>query len=166
MNANARERFRMQTDLRKAIDGEGLLLHYQAECDVETGRLDGFEALVRWEHPEHGMMRPDLFIPLAEETGLVVPLGRWVLMEALTQAVRWAEQVPAAGDLTISVNVSAVQLRAPSVLVDVEEALRESGIDPGRVVLEVTEKLGDRQHRGDDPNTAWAEEPRCSPGAR
>ncbi len=139
MNVSARERFRLQTDLRKALDGEGLMLHYQAECDVETGRLDGFEALVRWEHPEHGMLRPDLFIPMAEETGLVVPLGRWVLNEALSQAVRWAEESPAAGDLTISVNVSAVQLRAPSILADVEDALCASGIDPGRVVLEVTE---------------------------
>ncbi len=139
MNVNARERFRLQTDLRKAIDGEGLKLHYQAECDVASGRLDGFEALVRWEHPEHGMMAPDRFIPLAEETGLIVPLGRWVLREALGQAVRWAGEYPAGAGLTISVNVSAVQLRAPSILADVGDALRDSGIDPARVVLEVTE---------------------------
>ncbi len=139
MNVNARERFRLQTDLRKALDGDELRLYYQAECDVLTGRLDGFEALVRWEHPEHGMMAPDRFIPLAEETGLIVPLGRWVLREALAQAVRWAGEHPHGGDLTISVNVSAVQLRAPSIVGDVGQALRDSGIDPGRVVLEVTE---------------------------
>jgi len=139
MNVNARERFRLQTDLRKALDGEGLKLYYQAECDVETGQLDGFEALIRWEHPEHGMLSPDRFIPLAEETGLIVPLGRWVLREALGQAVRWAAEYSAGGELTISVNVSAVQLRAPSIVGDVEQALSDSGIDPARVVLEVTE---------------------------
>ncbi len=139
MNVNARERFRLQTDLRKALDGEGLTLYYQAECHVETGRLDGFEALIRWEHPEHGMMAPDRFIPLAEETGLIVPLGRWVLNEALGQAVRWAGEYENGSELTISVNVSAVQLRAPSIVADVGGALHRSGIDPGRVVLEVTE---------------------------
>jgi len=139
MNRNTRERFELQTDLRKALDGEGLCLFYQPECNVENGRLDGFEALVRWNHPERGFMAPDSFIPLAEETGLIVPLGRWVLNEALSQAVRWSRRYASARQLVISVNVSAVQLKAPSILADVEDALRTSQIDPTRVVLEVTE---------------------------
>jgi diguanylate cyclase (GGDEF)-like protein/PAS domain S-box-containing protein len=139
MNVNARERFELQTDLRKALDGEGLCLFYQPECNVASGRLDGFEALVRWNHPQRGLMAPDSFIPLAEETGLIVPLGRWVLGEALGQAVRWSRQYASARQLVISVNVSAVQLKAPTILADVEDALRTSQIDPARVVLEVTE---------------------------
>ncbi len=139
MNLNARERFRLQTELRKALDGEGLCLYYQPECDVETGQLDGFEALIRWQHPEHGVMAPDRFIPLAEETGLIVPLGRWVLGEAFDQAVRWTRDHPAARPMTISVNVSAVQLKAPTIVADVGEELRRSRIDPALVVLEVTE---------------------------
>ncbi len=139
MNLHARERFKLQTELRKALDGEGLCLHYQPECDVASGRLDGFEALVRWRHPEHGMMGPDLFIPLAEETGLIVPLGRWVLHEALAQMMRWTRAYPSARSLAISVNVSAVQLKSPTLVADVQDALRSVAIDPARVVLEVTE---------------------------
>jgi diguanylate cyclase (GGDEF)-like protein/PAS domain S-box-containing protein len=139
MNLDARERFKLQTDLRKALDGEGLCLFYQPECNVESGQLDGFEALVRWNHPERGLLSPDKFIPLAEETGLIVPLGRWVLEEALGQAMRWTREHPSARRLTISVNVSAVQLKSPAIVGDVANALRRSGIDPRLVVLEVTE---------------------------
>ncbi|MGA2453101.1 MAG: EAL domain-containing protein [Solirubrobacteraceae bacterium] len=139
MNRNARERFKLQTDLRKALDGDGLCLFYQPQCAVGSGQLAGFEALVRWNHPEHGLTLPDSFIPLAEETGLVVPLGRWVLNEALAQAVRWDREYARARPLSISVNVSAVQLKAPTIVADVADALRGSQIDPARVVLEVTE---------------------------
>ena len=139
MNVNARERFELQADLRRALDGGGLCLFYQPECDARSGELDGFEALIRWEHPKHGLMSPERFIPLAEETGLVVPLGRWVLGEALGQAVAWSGTHTRARSLTISVNVSAVQLNAPNIIADVADALERSGIDPARVVLEVTE---------------------------
>ncbi len=139
MNAHARERFELQADLRRALDNGELCLYYQPECDAHSGELDGFEALVRWNHPQLGLLPPDRFIPIAEESGLVVPLGRWVLHEALGQAVRWSRAHPRARSLVISVNVSAVQLKAPSIVGDVESALAGSGIDPGRVVLEVTE---------------------------
>jgi diguanylate cyclase (GGDEF)-like protein/PAS domain S-box-containing protein len=139
MNIDARERFALQTDLRKALDGDSLCLHYQPECNVETGQLDGFEALVRWNHPQRGLLAPGKFIPLAEETGLIVPLGRWVLEEALCQAMIWSREHPSAWRLTISVNVSAVQLKSPTIVADVESALGRSGIDPRLVVLEVTE---------------------------
>jgi diguanylate cyclase (GGDEF)-like protein/PAS domain S-box-containing protein len=139
MNTHARERFELQADLRHAIDAGQLLVYYQPECAAGSCNLEGFEALVRWQHPEHGLMAPDRFIPLAEETGLIVPLGRWVLRHALAQASRWSNEHARARSLTIAVNVSAVQLKAPSILTDVEDALNESGIDPARVVLEVTE---------------------------
>jgi diguanylate cyclase (GGDEF)-like protein/PAS domain S-box-containing protein len=139
MNLNARERFKLQADLRRALEHDELTIFYQSEVDVSSGELDGFEALVRWMHPKHGLMPPDSFIPLAEQTGLVVPLGRWVLKEALAQAMRWSDAHVAARSLIISVNVSAVQLKAPSIIGDVRDALAESGIDPARVVLEMTE---------------------------
>jgi len=139
MNLHARERFELQADLRRALDGDELCLFYQPEVDAGSGELKGFEALVRWKHPQHGLMAPDRFIPLAEETGLVVPLGRWVLREALRQTIEWSIRVPRARSLFISVNVSAVQLKAPSILADVQEALASSGIEPARVTLEVTE---------------------------
>ena len=139
MNANARERFELQADLRRALDNDELCVYYQAECDADTGKLDGFEALVRWIHPKRGLLPPDAFIPLAEETCLVVPLGRCVLRKALGQAVRWSEDHARARSLIISVNISAVQLKTMGIVADVRHALEESGIDPARVVLEVTE---------------------------
>ncbi len=139
MNLNARERFELQADLRRALEHDELTLFYQPQCYTNSGELHGFEALVRWIHPEHGLMSPDRFIPLAEQTGLVVPLGRWVLRQALAQTMRWIEADSRARSLSISVNVSAVQLKAPGLVADVADALADSGIDPARVVLEVTE---------------------------
>lgn len=139
MNLNARERFKLQADLRRALEDDELTLFYQSECYANGGELDGFEALVRWVHPDHGLMSPDRFIPLAEETGLVVPLGRWVLKEALAQMMRWSDADIRARSLSISVNVSAVQLKGSTIVADVTDALTASGIDPARVVLEVTE---------------------------
>ncbi|HET8970619.1 MAG TPA: EAL domain-containing protein, partial [Candidatus Nanopelagicales bacterium] len=98
--------------------------------------IAGLEALVRWEHPQRGLMAPDSFIPLAEETGLVVPLGLWVLDRACRQAAEWARIDP---EVTVSVNVSQRQLRRPDFEQDVGRVLRDSGVDPGRVNLEITE---------------------------
>ncbi len=139
MNLHARERFELQADLRRALDRDELCLFYQPEVDADSVELKGFEALVRWKHPEHGLMAPDRFIPLAEETGLVVPLGRWVLREALRQTMEWSARLARARPLFICVNVSAVQLKAPSIVSDVKDALSSAKIDPQRVVLEVTE---------------------------
>jgi diguanylate cyclase (GGDEF)-like protein/PAS domain S-box-containing protein len=139
MTLNSRERFELQADLRRALEHDELCVFYQPQCDARSGELDGFEALVRWMHPGRGLMVPDQFVPLAEETGLVVPLGRWVLHEALAQAMRWSGEYTRARTLDISVNVSAVQLKAPSIVADVRDAITDSGIDPARVVLEVTE---------------------------
>ena len=138
MQQRAHERLGLQADLADALERGEMWLLYQPVFDLADQRLEGFEALVRWNHPRRGLVPPDQFIPLAEQCGLIVPLGRLVLLEALGQAVKWDPR----GDGTpvnISVNVSAVQLQAPSLLTDVREALERSGISPARVVLEITE---------------------------
>jgi EAL domain-containing protein (putative c-di-GMP-specific phosphodiesterase class I) len=139
MHRQARERYRLQADLRKALEREELWLLYQPEFDVESEQLQGFEALVRWNHPTHGLIGPERFIPVAEESGLIVPMGRRVLEQALRQAVAWEALGEGASSLTISVNVSGAQLKAPSFATDVRDVLERSRIDPSRVVLELTE---------------------------
>jgi diguanylate cyclase (GGDEF)-like protein len=139
MQQQARERYRLQADLHRALDGEELWLLYQPEFEVAGGRLTGFEALVRWNHPTHGLIGPDRFIPIAEESGLIVPLGRWVLNQALRQAVAWDCSGDPSRRLTISINVSGAQLKSPSLVTEVKDALLDTGIDPARVVLEITE---------------------------
>ncbi len=139
MHRQPRERQRLRSDLCKALENDELWLLYEPRYDIVEDRLDGFEALVRWNHPTHGLVRPDRFIALAEESGLIVPLGRWVLAQALRQAAAWDRIEPGADALSISVDVSPVQLKAPSLLGDVSDALGRSGIAPERVVLEITE---------------------------
>jgi diguanylate cyclase (GGDEF)-like protein/PAS domain S-box-containing protein len=139
MHARAHERFRLQVDLRGALEREELLLFYQPIYEMDDGRLKGFEALVRWSHPARGLIAPDRFIPLAEESGLIVPIGRWVLQQAIRQIMAWDRRHPSARSVSISVNVSTVQLTAPSLIHDVQSELERSGIAPWRVVLEITE---------------------------
>jgi diguanylate cyclase (GGDEF)-like protein/PAS domain S-box-containing protein len=136
MHAAAVHRLDLRAGLQRAIDNSEFVLHYQPIVSMQTGRIAGLEALVRWEHPQRGLMAPDSFIPLAEETGLVVPLGLWVLDRACRQAAEWARLDP---DVTVSVNVSQRQLRRPDFEQDVDRVLRDSGVDPGRVNLEITE---------------------------
>ena len=125
-------------ELRHAIGSDELRLVYQPQVSLPDERLVGVEALVRWDHPERGEVAPLDFIPLAEETGLIVPLGQWVLEEACQQAARWRGQNPAAAPLTVSVNVSARQLEG-NLVGTVVTALERSGIDPGMLCIEVTE---------------------------
>ncbi|WP_129337383.1 putative bifunctional diguanylate cyclase/phosphodiesterase [Cellulomonas endophytica] len=132
------EREGLRADLHRALDDRALHLHYQPIVELPTGRITGYEALVRWQHPTLGAVPPSRFVPLAEDSGLVVPLGRWVLREALAQARRWAD---AGADLGMSVNVSARQVTHPSLVADVADALRDAGIAPGRLTLEITESL-------------------------
>ncbi|MGB7589001.1 MAG: EAL domain-containing protein [Solirubrobacterales bacterium] len=138
MHLQARKRFRLQSDLRDALDRREFWLLHQPQFNIKSEQLHGFEALIRWNHPKHGLLRPERFIPLAEETGLIVPLGRWVLREALREAATWAS-LDGSRPLTISVNVSAVQLGAPSLVPDLRDALGSTSIDPAQVVLEITE---------------------------
>jgi EAL domain-containing protein (putative c-di-GMP-specific phosphodiesterase class I) len=126
-------------DLERAIEHDELILHYQPIFALETGDVAGVEALVRWRHAERGMIPPNEFIPLAEETGLIVPIGQWVLEEACRQAKAW--QVHVAGDhhFTVSVNLSARQLQDPGLARHVSETLEASGLQPNTIVLELTE---------------------------
>ncbi|WP_331301595.1 EAL domain-containing protein [Methylobacterium oryzae] len=135
MDAAARERHQLALDLRAAIGTAQFELHYQPQFEVASGRASGFEALLRWTHPAHGPISPAQFIPLAEETGLILPLGEWVLREACREAAAWA--LP----LGIAVNLSIAQLEQPDLCGTVRSVLEETGLTPDRLELEVTESL-------------------------
>ena len=137
MNTRATERLLMETDLRRAVDRNELILHYQPQIEAATGKPYGCEALVRWIHPQRGLVPPDQFIPLAEETGLIAPLGEWVLREACRQQVEWrAAGLP---NLVIAVNISALQFRKRDFVSMVARMLTETGADPACIELEITE---------------------------
>jgi c-di-GMP-specific phosphodiesterase len=130
------ERLRTETELRRAIERDELVMHYQPILDVEHQRWSGVEALVRWQHPERGLLAPIEFIPLAEETGLIVPLGRRVLELVCEQARIWSESLP---DIHIAVNASVVQLGYPTTGTEIQMMVARSGLKPGALMLEVTE---------------------------
>ncbi len=139
MNARTLQRLTLESALRRAIEREQLVLHYQPVVAVETGRIEGFEALVRWQHPEAGLMLPGSFIDIAEESGLVVPLGEWVLEQACAQSSAWlAEGLPAH---TMAVNVSGEQFRSASLIGTVRRVLDSSRIHPANLKLEITESV-------------------------
>ena len=139
MHSEALAQLELETDLRRAIERNELRLHYQPIIDLEDGSLTGFEALVRWEHPRRGMMMPADFIALAEETGLIVPLGWWVLRESCAQMRAWDENAAAATQLTVSVNLSARQFLEPNLLAHVTDVLSQTGFPANRLKLEITE---------------------------
>jgi diguanylate cyclase (GGDEF)-like protein/PAS domain S-box-containing protein len=142
---DAREHHRAVDDLRtgnalhRAIERGEMRVHYQPMINLDDGTLVGFEALIRWEHPERGLVPPMEFVPLAEETGLIVPLGVWALEQACHQAVRWHEAAPGAPLLSMSVNLSPRQLAEPALPNDVARVLHQSGIQPSALWLEITE---------------------------
>jgi EAL domain-containing protein (putative c-di-GMP-specific phosphodiesterase class I) len=137
MNVRAIERQSLETGLRQAIEQKEFLLHYQPLMNLNTGAIIGAEALVRWRHPERGLVPPMQFIPLAEETGLIVPIGRWVMLEACRQARAWENAgLP---PLRISVNVSSVELRSEDFVARVQAILTETGLKPSSLELELTE---------------------------
>jgi diguanylate cyclase (GGDEF)-like protein/PAS domain S-box-containing protein len=141
MLADASERLSVENDLRRGIVEGQLRLYYQPIVHIDTGAIAGFEALVRWQHPVRGLLGPVEFIPTAEQTGLIVPLGRFVLAEACLQAASWADMHVTGEQLRISVNVSAKQLAQPGWSDEVAQALAESGLAPRQLVLEITESV-------------------------
>ena len=137
MNSNAVHRQSVENGLRIAIERRAFILHYQPKFDLQTGRILGIEALVRWRHQMRGVIAPSEFMSIAEESGLIVPLGRWILHEACRQAALWREIGLEAPNL--AVNISAVELRAKDFVASVRATLEETGFDPSRLELELTE---------------------------
>jgi diguanylate cyclase (GGDEF)-like protein len=145
LRRGASERMETELGLRRALENDELVLHYQPVVERATGRPVAVEALVRWQHPERGLLPPDSFIPVAESSGLIVPLGRWVLEKACLEAASWPS------DLDVAVNLSVRQLTQPDVLAHVRQALQHSGLPPERLLLEVTESavMEDAEAAGD-----------------
>jgi diguanylate cyclase (GGDEF)-like protein/PAS domain S-box-containing protein len=135
MNAKIIERRRLENDLRFAIKHGELRLHFQPRYRIADGKMVGAEALVRWKHPEHGLIPPDTFIPIAEESGLILALSSWVLNTACTSAAQWPES------LFVSVNLSPTEFKQGNLVERIQQSLDDSGIDPARVELEITESV-------------------------
>jgi diguanylate cyclase (GGDEF)-like protein/PAS domain S-box-containing protein len=141
MHDTALQRLELKADLQRAVDNGEFVLHYQPVIELATGRIEGLEALVRWQHPARGLIAPLDFIPLAEETGLIVPIGRWVLHEACTQARRLQQVYPMDPRLQMAVNLSARQLQRPEIVGEIAETLLQTRLHPGSLVLEITESV-------------------------
>ncbi|MBE9145896.1 putative bifunctional diguanylate cyclase/phosphodiesterase [Planktothrix mougeotii] len=139
MHAAALERLQLETDLRRGLEQQELVVYYQPIVDLNTGKIAGFEALVRWRHPERGLVPPGLFIPIAEETGLITPIGYWVLFEACHQLRIWQKQNLVDSRLFVSVNLSVKQFAQPNLLEQIDQVLEQSQLDPDCLKLEITE---------------------------
>jgi EAL domain-containing protein (putative c-di-GMP-specific phosphodiesterase class I) len=135
----AQTQLRLERDLRSALERDELRVFYQPQIDLKTGAIDGAEALVRWQHPSRGLLPPSEFIPLAEETGLVIELDRWVLARACRDAAGWQPLSPDASAPSVSVNLSGRQFQRPGLVETVAAVLTATGLEPGRLCLEVTE---------------------------
>lgn len=141
MHTHVAELLQLETDLRRAIERQEFQLFYQPIVSLKTSSITGFEALVRWEHPTRGWVSPADFIPVAEETGLIVPLGQWVLAQACHQMNAWQVQFPMSPPLTISVNLSVKQFAQPDLTEQVAQILQETKLDPESLRLEITESV-------------------------
>lgn len=133
------ELLHLESDLRRAIELQEFCLHYQPITSLVTGKLIGFEALIRWQHPERGLISPTKFIPIAEDTGLIIPLGEWVLHEACRQMHAWQMEFPTASPLKISVNVASKQIKQANFIQQIEAILAKTGLDGSCLRLEITE---------------------------
>ena len=131
----------MITELREAIRQDQLTLHYQPVVELATGRIEGVEALVRWNHPERGLLMPDSFIPLAEETGMIVDLGHWVLRNAVRQLRRWQQELNVDDSFNVRVNISTTELQNLDLIDHVQDILRETGVDAANLIVELTESM-------------------------
>ena len=141
MHTRALNLLQVETDLRRAVERDEFVLHYQPIVSVGTGEVRGFEALIRWQHPERGFVSPMDFIPIAEETGIIAQIGKWVLEEACRQARAWQKKFPAHPPLQMSVNLSGKQFMKSDLIGQVREALAATGLDPRTLKLEITESI-------------------------
>jgi diguanylate cyclase (GGDEF)-like protein/PAS domain S-box-containing protein len=141
MRETTRDRIELEADLRHALERAQMRLHFQPTVRLSTGAIVGGEALLRWQHPKRGLLAPGEFVPLAEETDLIVPIGRWVLDQACRVAAAWPVPSGQESPPRVSVNLSGRQLQRPVLVHEVREALRASGLPPERLILEVTESL-------------------------
>ena len=141
MNARILKRLGLKSALRRALDREEFVVHYQPKVSLETGKILGLEALVRWEHPEYGLVPPSEFISVAEDTGLIVDIGRWVLKETCVQVRLWQDRFPSPSPLQANVNLSARQFHQPDLAGDIAEVLEETNLDPQNLELEITETV-------------------------
>ncbi|HMF57466.1 MAG TPA: EAL domain-containing protein [Pyrinomonadaceae bacterium] len=141
MHARAMSLLQLENDLRRAIERREFMLHYQPIINLETSELAGFEALIRWQHPERGLISPAEFIPVAEDTELIIPIGEWVLGEACRQMRRWQEHSPLAANLSMSLNLSGKQLRQMTLVDQVKQTLESTGLEPSLLRLEITESV-------------------------
>ncbi len=141
MHTHAVRMLQLETDLRRAVERREICVYYQPLVALDGNRVVGFEALARWQHPERGLIHPAEFIPLAEETGLIIPLGEQVLREACRQLADWHRRCPSARPPFVSVNLSAKQFQQPQLVQQIEHILRETGLAPGHLHLEVTESV-------------------------
>jgi diguanylate cyclase (GGDEF)-like protein/PAS domain S-box-containing protein len=139
MRQRAIDRLQLETDMRHGIEHGEFCLHYQPILSLSPHRVVGFEALVRWQHPQRGLMSPDDFIPIAEETGLIVPLGSWVLREACRQMSEWHTKYLSEPPVCVNVNLSSKQFLRPDLAAEVENLLKETALSPGCLKLEITE---------------------------
>lgn len=138
MDTEARDRLDREVEMRTALAEGDFVLYYQPIVALESGKIESVEALLRWNDPVHGIVTPDSFIPLAERTGLILPLGRWAIQEACRQVRRWAD---VGIDLGVSVNLSVAQFQDKAVVDDIASAIRDAGISATRLTLEVTESV-------------------------
>ncbi len=141
MHTHAITLLQIEADLRHAIDRHELTVYYQPIVALETGRIAGFEALLRWEHPQRGFIPPSEFITVAEDTGLIIPIGRWILAEACRQMCVWQTQFPLLDTLFVSVNISCRQFAQPDLVEQIEQILVETGMEASSLKLEITESV-------------------------
>lgn len=139
IKAQSFDRMALEAGLRRALEREEFFLHYQAKLDFKTGAIAGVEALLRWQHPDLGVVLPGQFISIAEESGLIVPIGKWVLETACTQNVNWRRE--GLSPVCIAVNLSPRQFADPELLPELDRILAETGMDPGLLELEITEGM-------------------------
>ena len=141
MHQRAVNFLKIETELRKAIQANALQLYYQPIVCMQTGVIRGMEALLRWQHPEQGLIHPANFIPIAEETGLIDELGWWVFRQACSDLKRWDEIAQPLKDLYVSVNISTRQFNQPDLVENISQTLQKYAIQPSRLCLEITESV-------------------------